>query len=260
MDDFLPINYPVGAIYKALAPRLESKTNEMQDKNFYDMVNQFSGKQTDILDIGTIQKSHISDPKAYKKYLEQRFGPVTLQDVPKDQKSLDAMGARMNGRDIVIAPNIFDKMVKDPEKAAYYEEKISYFFTDVIPKGEAYAKSVGLTFEPCGVVVHSDGTVTYICGGGDPPEKVAKVAAENRAKMKKKAQKLREYMECAAKSAAQLRVIWEDFIQKDAMEKSLSATDDWLKIRRLIPPSADFHSEPVPQADSANFFYHYIPQ
>ena len=264
MEDFLPIHYPVGAIYKALTPKLESKNNEMQDKNFYDIVTQFGGRQTDILNIGKpfnmTQETHISDPKAYKKYLEQRFGPVSLQDVPKDQKSLDAIGARMNGRDIVIAPNIFDKMVKDPEKAAYYEQKISYFFTDVIPKGEAYEKSVGLTFEPCGVVVHSDGTVTYICGGGDPPEKVAKVAAENRAKMKKKAQKLREYMECAAKSAAQLRAVWEDFIQKDAMEKSVPATDDWLKMRRLLPPSTGPDSSSVPQMDSANFFYHYIPQ
>ena len=109
-----------------------------------------------------------SKADAYKKYLEKRFGPVTVQSVGKDRASLEAAGKRMRGNDIVIAPNIFEEMVSDPQKAACYEQKISYFFTDVIPKGTAWAASVGLTFEPCGVVIHEDGTVTYICGGGWP--------------------------------------------------------------------------------------------
>ena len=95
-----------------------------------------------------------SKADAYKKYLEKRFGPVTVQSVGKDRASLEAAGKRMRGNDIVIAPNIFEEMVSDPLKAAYYEQKISYFFTDVIPKGTAWAASVGLTFEPCGVVIH----------------------------------------------------------------------------------------------------------
>lgn len=43
----------------------------------------------------------------------------------------------------------------------------------------------GLVFEPCGVVVHKDGTVTYICGCSDSPERVAEVNAINKAKQEK---------------------------------------------------------------------------
>lgn len=138
---------------------------------------------------------------AYKKYLEKRYGPVTIQSVGKDQASLEAAGKRMRGNDIVIAPNIFEEMVSDPQKAAYYEQKISYFFTDVIPKGTAWAASVGLTFEPCGVVIHEDGTVTYICGGGDTPERVAEVNRINREKAEKQAKQQRLYLEQTAAAA-----------------------------------------------------------
>lgn len=139
-----------------------------------------------------------SKADAYKKYLEKRFGPVTVQSVGKDRASLEAAGKRMRGNDIVIAPNIFEEMVSDPLKAAYYEQKISYFFTDVIPKGTAWAASVGLTFEPCGVVIHEDGTVTYICGGGDSPERVAEVNRINREKAEKQAEQQRLYLEQTA--------------------------------------------------------------
>lgn len=139
-----------------------------------------------------------SKADAYKKYLEKRFGPVTVQSVGKDRASLEAAGKRMRGNDIVIAPNIFAEMVSDPQKAACYEQKISYFFTDVIPKGTAWAASAGLTFEPCGVVIHEDGTVTYICGGGDTPERVAEVNRINREKAEKQAEQQRLYLEQTA--------------------------------------------------------------
>ena len=140
-------------------------------------------KPTDVKSTSFVDMAaQVSRADAYKKYLEKRYGPVTIQSVGKDQASLEAAGKRMRGNDIVIAPNIFEEMVSDPLKAAYYEQKISYFFTDVIPKGTAWAASVGLTFEPCGVVIHEDGTVTYICGGGDSPERVAEVNRINREK------------------------------------------------------------------------------
>lgn len=142
-----------------------------------------------------------SKADAYKKYLEKRFGPVAVQSVGKDRASLEAAGKRMRGNDIVIAPNIFEEMVSDPQKAACYEQKISYFFTDVIPKGTAWAASVGLTFEPCGVVIHEDGTVTYICGGGDSPERVAEVNRINREKAEKQAEQQRLYLEQTAAAA-----------------------------------------------------------
>lgn len=147
--------------------------------------------------------------EAYKARLERRFGPVTVKNVSHDPAELEALGKQMNGNDIVIAPNILEQMASDPQAAAYYERKIQYFFTDVIPNGQAFASARGLTFEPCGVVIHPDGTVTYICGGGDSPEKVAKVAAENRARREKEAAQRREYFELAAEAAARRRALWQ---------------------------------------------------
>ncbi len=198
----------------------------------------------------------------YKKQLERRFGPVTLESVGHDQKSLDAVGKRMRGNDIYIAPNIFDDMVDDLETAAYYEKKISYFFTDVIPNGEAYAKSVGLTFEPCGVVIHEDGTVTYICGGGDPPEKVAKVEAENRARQEQRTKRRRELAELAAGQAAQRRELWEHLAQAAARQTAVHSelpTDaselrSWIRIQSLaLPP---LHS--VSKTDSGCVSFHIL--
>ncbi len=159
-------------------------------------------KPTDVKSTSFVDMAaQVSRADAYKKYLEKRYGPVTIQSVGKDQASLEAAGKRMRGNDIVIAPNIFEEMVSDPLKAAYYEQKISYFFTDVIPKGTAWAASVGLTFEPCGVVIHEDGTVTYICGGGDSPERVAEVNRINREKAEKQAEQQRLYLEQTAAAA-----------------------------------------------------------
>lgn len=156
-------------------------------------------KPTDVKSTSFVDMAaQVSRADAYKKYLEKRYGPVTIQSVGKDQASLEAAGKRMRGNDIVIAPNIFEEMVSDPLKAAYYEQKISYFFTDVIPKGTAWAASAGLTFEPCGVVIHEDGTVTYICGGGDSPERVAEVNRINREKAEKQAEQQRLYLEQTA--------------------------------------------------------------
>lgn len=128
-----------------------------------------------------------SNVDIYRKYLESKYGRVTIKDVPKDQKTLEKLGKSMSGNDVVIAPNILEEMANDPKKAAYYEEKIDYFFDTIIPRETARCASMGLVFEPAGVVVHKDGTVTYICGCSDSPERVAQVNAINKAKQEKRA-------------------------------------------------------------------------
>ena len=135
----------------------------------------------------TIRSSGVSNVDTYRKYLESKYGRVTIKDVPKDQKTLEKLGKSMSGNDVVIAPNILEEMANDPEKAAYYEQKIDYFFDTIIPRETARCASMGLVFEPAGVVVHKDGTVTYICGCSDSPERVAQVNAINKAKREKRA-------------------------------------------------------------------------
>ena len=177
----------------------ETTQNVTQGCSFLDLAARVNSGAMSIDEAPPVSAQQTNTADEYREYLEKRFGPVTIQSIEKDQASLEAAGKRMRGNDIVIAPNIFEEMVSNPQKAAYYEQKISYFFTDVIPKGTAYAASIGLTFEPCGVVIHEDGTVTYICGGGDSPERVAEVNRINREKARKKSEQQRLYEEQATR-------------------------------------------------------------
>lgn len=91
-------------------------------------------------------------------------------------------------------------MANDPEKAAYYEGKIDDFF-EATPRLKASFATQGLDYQPCGVVVHEDGSVTYIGGCGDSPERVAEVNAINKAQREHKslykmAGGLRQRREC----------------------------------------------------------------
>ena len=96
---------------------------------------------------------------------------------------------------------------------------------------------MGLTFEPCGVVVHEDGTVTYICGGGDSPERVAEVNRINAEKAKKKAEQQRQYQEQAAEAAAQRRAMWERTAKTAVLEKTFSNIGDLLTTRMVSAPA-----------------------
>ena len=165
-------------------------------------VNKADTKGTNFIE--QLQETSTSKVDAYTEYLKSKYGKVTIQSIGKDQASLDRAGKSMSGGEVVIAPNILEQMANDSEKAAYYEQKIDNVFAK-IPEYTAYAASQGLTFESCGVIVHEDGTVTHICGGGDSPEKVAKVAAENKAKREKEAKQRKEILERSREAAEERR-------------------------------------------------------
>ena len=153
-------------------------------KSFYDT----------LLGIGRVAEVPQSDmdSAAYKKYLEKRFGVrVTAKDFDKDQRSMDRLGGSMSGNDVVIAPNILEQMSADREKAAYYEQKIQYYF-DNIPKWKNECAAMGLTYEPCGVAIHKDGTVYYIGGGTETPERKAKIEAAQKAQRERKLKHIQE--------------------------------------------------------------------
>ena len=165
-------------------------------------VNKADTKETNFIE--QLQETSTSKVDAYTEYLKSKYGKVTIQSIGKDQASLDRAGKSMSGGEVVIAPNILEQMANDSEKAAYYEQKIDNVFAK-IPEYTAYAASQGLTFESCGVIVHEDGTVTHICGGGDSPEKVAKVAAENKAKREKEVKQRKEMLERSREAAEERR-------------------------------------------------------
>ena len=123
---------------------------------------------------------------------------------------------------MVIAPNILEQMANDPEKAAYYENKIDYFFNTIIPRETAFCAAKGLVFEPSGVVVHEDGTVTYICGCSDSPERVAEVNAINKAKREKAAARRKASLERSQEEADVRRQQMEIAYQKQTMAEALA--------------------------------------
>ncbi len=134
----------------------------------------------------------------YKKYLEKKYGNIKIQSVEKDQGNIDRVGKSMSGSDVIIAPNILKQMANDPEKAAYYEGKIDDFF-HATPKLKAAFAAKGLDYQPCGVVIHDDGNVTYIGGCSDSPERIAEVNAINKAKQQKKVAQRKQQMEAVYK-------------------------------------------------------------
>ncbi len=162
----------------------------------YQYSNKMTANKTNFAEqLQKADRMNTSRVDAYTEYLKSKYGNVRIESVDRDQRSLDKIAKSMSGNDVVIAPNILEQMATDSEKAAYYEGKIDYFFNTVIPKETAICASKGLVFEPCGVVVHEDGTVTYICGCSDSPERVAKVNAINKAKQEKRTAQRKAYQE-----------------------------------------------------------------
>lgn len=148
--------------------------------------------------------------------MERTFG----SSIPRDPQTLERLGKGMHGDDVVIAPNIVAKMAADPEVAAYYEGTIDHCF-ETVPADKAYFAAKGMTFEPCGVVVHEDGTVTYICGGGDSPEKVAQINAINAARDARRAAQRRRWQEASLAHSQELQRVNEAVAQREMMQAAV---------------------------------------
>ncbi len=160
--------------------------------------------------------------EAYKEYLKEKYGAnVAVRDVGKDQKSIDALGAGTAGfNNVVIAPNILEKMANDPEKAAYYEGKIKQGL-DGFRKCQAELSAAGHEIHSYGVVVHSDGTVyIYVCGDLKP-EVRAKIEAQVKAEQEEKAARRRGYMELSQEAAEKRRLTLETYRQEQMMAEML---------------------------------------
>lgn len=84
---------------------------------------------------------------------------------------------------------------------------------------------MGLVFEPAGVVVHKDGTVTYICGCSDSPERVAQVNAINKAKREKQAARREIAFEHSREAAERLRQEIELSNRRRSMAEAMNKYD-----------------------------------
>lgn len=204
--------------YKTVFDWLQSNKENIEEMQKSSIVETIFAKRTQ----NEVKASQTSNVDTYRKYLESKYGRVTIKDVPKDQKTLEKLGKSMSGNDVVIAPNILEEMANDPQKAAYYEQKIDYFFDTIIPRETARCASMGLVFEPAGVVVHKDGTVTYICGCSDSPERVAQVNAINKAKREKRAARREAAFERGREEAARRAQEIELSARRHSIEQTLA--------------------------------------
>jgi hypothetical protein len=167
------------------------------------------------------EEAGASKVDAYTEYLRSKYGNVSIQSVGKDQASLDRAGKRMSGNDVVIASNIVEQMANDPKKAAYYEGKIDDFF-NATPMLTASFAAKGLVYEPGGVVVHEDGSVTYISGCSDSPERVREVNEINKAKREKEAAQRKASLERSQEAAEERKEQIEIAYKKQVMAEALA--------------------------------------
>lgn len=169
----------------------------------------------------TGEASGTSTVDAYTEYLKLKYGAgVSIQNVGKDQNSIDSIGAGTAGTgNVVIASNILEQMANDPEKAAYYEKKIQDYFNYSLPQTQAFMAAVGHKITSSGVIIHEDGTVTYYLSGEESPEKKAQVEAEQKAKQEKKAAQRQENLKRSQEVAEERRQQMEIAYRKQMMEE-----------------------------------------
>ncbi len=165
----------------------------------------------------------ISSVDAYTEYLRTKYGGnIMIQNVGNDQNSLDALGASTSGTgNVVIASNILETMVNDPEKAAYYEEKIQYFF-DSVPRYQAELSAMGHEIHSCGIIIHPDGTVTHYISGDLKPEVRAKIEAQIKAEREEKAKRRQDYLERSQEAAEERRQMAENNQKERILNETLN--------------------------------------
>ncbi|MDE7423110.1 MAG: hypothetical protein K2N51_05385 [Lachnospiraceae bacterium] len=193
-------------------------------------VNKTDTNETNFID--QLQETSASKVDAYTEYLKQRYGAgVSIQNVGKDQRSMDNIGAGTAGTgNVVIASNILEQMANDPEKAAYYEGKIQNYFNSV-PRYQAELSVMGHEIHSSGIVIHPDGTVTHYISGDLKPEVRAKIEAKIKAEDEEKAKRKRRYQELSREAAEKRKLEMEIAYKRQSMTEFIA--DKMLETDRI---------------------------
>ncbi len=171
----------------------------------------------------TAENSFASREEQYVEYLKQRYGAnVMVKNIGNDQRSIDNFGASIAGyNNIVIAPNILEKMVNDPEKAAYYEQKIQKALAD-FPKHQAIASMNGFEVSSYAVGIDEKGVVYKYLTGDLKPEVRAKIEAKVRAEQEAKRVRRERYQELAEEAAQKRKQEMEIAYKKRSMTELIA--------------------------------------
>ena len=192
----------------------------------YQYVNQIKNKQVSSSGFASSLKEATSlgdKVDSFKTSLQENFGrPITVASVVKDQNSMDRFaGSTVGFGNVTIAPNILEQMASDPEKAAYYEKKISDYYNSGIAQSKMAAAAIGHRVTSDGLVIHEDGTVTHYTSIEEDPKEVAKFEVEQRAKREKKVKQARESIERSQKAAYERQRIQEESYRQRSIESVL---------------------------------------
>ncbi len=130
----------------------------------------------------TAESGAPSGTEQYVEHLKERYGAnVMIKNVGNDQRSIDNFGASIAGyNNVVIAPNILEKMANDPAKAAYYESKIQSALNS-FPRCQAELSAMGHEIYSYAVGVDENGVVHTYVTGDLKPEVRAKMEARVKA-------------------------------------------------------------------------------
>ena len=201
---------------------INQQNKTISQNNGIDFSSTLSAKKAENMNMAQATEETVTSKiDTYTEYLKSRYGNVMIQDVGKDQRSMDTLGANTAGHNnVVIAPNILEQMANDPRKAAYYENKIQMGLDD-FPKCQAQLSAMGHEIYSYGVVVHSDGTVyTYVCGDLKP-EVRAKIEAKIKAEQEEKAKRKQYYLELSEEAAEKRRTEIKTLSEKQDMEEAI---------------------------------------
>ena len=195
-----------GVMQMAYQHANQIQKTSVNDNSFTDSLRKASG-------------ADVSKVESYTEELRYKYGNVMIMNVGKDQSSMDNLGMGTAGySNVVIAPNILEQMANDPEKAAYYEEKIQHHF-DTIPETEAFMAAIGHVTISSGVVIHEDGSVTYYLSGEESPEKKAEFEAAQKEKREKKAAERKENLKYAQDAAEKRNLLLESQYRNHLLEQ-----------------------------------------
>ncbi|MGI6412548.1 MAG: DUF6033 family protein [Syntrophomonadaceae bacterium] len=133
---------------------------------------------------------------SYLSQLQMKFGSkISVQNLEYSKANINHIGSSTVGTgNVIIAPNILEKMASDPQARQHYEKKIQGHF-DTIGKANAFMAIHGRRVVSSGVIIHPNGEVTYYSSSDYTPEEKARLERamkeEDEAKAKKRAEQKR---------------------------------------------------------------------
>lgn len=133
---------------------------------------------------------------SYLSQLQMKFGSkILVQNLEYSKANIDHIGSSTSGTgNVIIAPNILEKMVSDPQARQHYEKKIQAHF-DTNGEANAFMAIRGRRIVSRGVIIHPNGEVTYYCSSDYTPEEKARLEKamkeEDEAKARKRLEEKR---------------------------------------------------------------------